>query len=204
MNLEQVAKALERMAVLLEIEIKSVSSVVRKFHADLRNLSVLAFVSGDSILSDTRQLVRTAIEDAYIAGLEEGGVDAEELENDDEIRIASLQAEQEDYITQFAKDARAAAKDKAAQRDILDNRINLWTATIQAAGQSGLNSAKANEMVTWRLGKTEEPCRDCTRLNGQSHRRKWFDERGLGTPGKPGQQTECGGYNCDCRLEPKK
>jgi hypothetical protein len=192
--------ALEDMAFIVGVTEKSIASVARKFHADLRNLATLGFVSSGSILADTRAAVRGAVEDAYIEGLIEGGIPADEMTDDDARAIADLVAEQAQYVTDFVRAIRDAKGDRAAQRDILDNRINLWTASIEAAGAAGLASAKANEMVTWRLGATEEHCATCNQLNGQSHRRKWFASRNY-YPQKPGAALDCGGYNCLCTLD---
>ncbi len=147
-----------------------------------------------------RHLVKQAVEDAYFEGLKEGGISPDEMDEEDAQNIVQLNLTQQDYITAFVRSIREARDDRAAQRDILDNRIDLWTASIAAAGQAGLNSAKANEMVVWRLGATEEHCSTCNQLNGQSHRRKWFVSKNY-LPRTPGAALECGGFKCQCTLE---
>lgn len=179
---------------------KSIDQVSRRFHADLRGLATLGFVTDGSILADTRRLVKTAVEDAYFEGLKEGGVSPDEMDIEDAQNIDQLNLTQQEYVTAFVRAIRDAKGDRAAQRDILDNRIDLWTASIAAAGQAGLNSAKRNEMVTWHLGATEEHCSTCNQLDGQAHRRKWFDSRNY-IPRKPGAAMDCGGWRCLCTLE---
>lgn len=163
-------------------------------------MAVLGFTTSGSILADARRLVKDAVADAYIEGLKEGGIPADEMTDDDALMIVELSTTQLEYVTDFVKAIRAARDDKAAQRDILDNRINLWTQSIEAAGAQGLASAKSNEMVQWKYGETEH-CETCERLNGQKHRRKWFADRNY-FPQKPGAAMECGGYNCQCELNP--
>ena len=179
---------------------RSIASVARKFHGDLRGLATLGFFSTDSILGAVRATVKQAVEDAYIEGLVEGGVTIDEMDAEDALSIVELNTAQQDHVTDFCRAVRAAKDDKAAQRDILDNRVNLWTASIEAAGAAGLASARKNEMVTWHLGPTEEHCSTCASLNGKSHRRKWFASRDY-FPRKPGAAMECGGYKCQCTLE---
>lgn len=182
---------------------KSIASVVRKFHADLRNLVTLGFISNDSILSDVRRVVKDGIGDAYIEGLAEGGITADEMSDDDAMMIIELTEQQAPYITDFVRAVRDAKGDKAAQRDILDNRIALWTTAIEAAGTAGLNSAKANEMVIFDGDDGEESCKTCQRLKGQRHRRNWFESKGL-VPRDPRFRNnfECHGYNCRHFLRP--
>ena len=94
---------------------------------------------------------------------------------------------------------RAAKGDKAAQRDILDNRIDFWTRSIEAAGAQGVASAQANAMGTWVYGDTDH-CSTCLKLNGQRHRVKWFVSKGY-IPREPGSDTlECNGFRCQCRV----
>lgn len=165
----------------------------------MRNLATLGFISDSSILADVRRTVKDAVADAYIEGLAEGGIPADEMSDDDALMIVELSYQQLDYVTDFVRAIRDAKDDKALQRDILDNRIDLWIRSIEAAGAQGLASAKSNEMVTWHYGDTEH-CETCLRLNGQRHRRKWFASRNY-FPRTPGAALECGGYRCMCSLE---
>lgn len=177
----------------------TVAGVVRKFHAELRNLVTLGFVSDSSILADMRRLVKQGVEDAYFAGLAEGGVSADEASADDALMVVELNTQQQDHITDFVRAIRAAKDDKAAQRDILNNRVNLWTASIEAAGMQGLASAKANAMGEWVYGDTDH-CDTCAGLNGKRHRLKWFTSHGY-IPREPGSRTlDCHGFRCQCRI----
>lgn len=171
----------------------------------MRNLATLGFVTDSSILADMRRLIKDAIADAYIEGLAQGGIPAEEMGEDDALMIVELTQQQMDYVTDFVRAIRAAKNDKAAQRDILNNRIELWTTAIEAAGQAGLNSAKSNEMVEFTGDDGMESCRTCQRLKGQTHRRKWFEQHGL-VPRDPRfrDNFECGGWRCQHELQPVK
>ena len=202
MDAQLAVSALIRMSEALQVLL--VENAPRKFHAELRNLAVLGFTSEGSILGAVRELVRTSVRDAYIEGLYQGGIPEAEMTPDDQSAIATLIQNQLSYVTDFVRDVRAARRDRAAQREILVTRINFWTASIEAAATAGLNSAKENEMVTWKLGGAEVHCKgpnSCTWLDGQKHRRKWFVSRGVGAPRTPGQGTPCKGFNCQCTLE---
>ena len=51
----------------------------------------------------------------------------------------------------------------------------------------------------WRLGATEDHCVDCLNLDGQVHTAAEWLASGI-QPQSP--DLACGGWNCDCRLEP--
>ncbi len=199
MNLALASDALRDMATVLQISDKSVTSIARKFHADLRRLVTLGFVSDSSILGDLRRLVKNAIADAYVEGLAEGDVSADEMSDDDALMIIELGDRQLEHVTNFVRDIRDAKNDKAAQRDILDRRLDLWTASVESAGAQGIASAKSNTMGTWQYGDSEH-CATCAKLNGQRHRLKWFLSNGY-IPREPGSQTlDCGGWACQCKI----
>lgn len=76
-----------------------------------------------------------------------------------------------------------------------------WTYALDGFYNAVKMRAAGNKMLTWNLGNTEKHCHvgtyNCASLAGQRHRASWFVARGL-TPRKPGSNTTCGGYNCDC------
>ena len=218
-DLIRAAAALEKMAQIVfsdnDIALASldhapeiIESIASQFHADLRNLVVLAWNSDGSILGDMRALVKQAVENAYIDGLRAGGVeDPEDVEADDAQMIDELALTQKDFVTGFVRDVRAAKNDKAAQRDILNNRIDLWTANIEAAYQAGLASAKGGELVEFGLAPGAEPsdesCTTCERLMGKRMRRKTVVAKGLLI--HPGNDNyECGCWRCPHEWLPVK
>lgn len=178
---------------------KAIANVTRRFRADLRMLVTSGVTGGDSITRDMRKLVKRAVEDSYFEGLKAGGIAPEDMDETDAENIDQLNLVQQDFVTAFAKAVRDAQGDRAAQRDLLNNRVDLWTKSIEAAGEAGLNSAKANEMVEFRVkpghSASEESCATCIRLLGQKHRRKWVTQHNL-IPAPGNDHFECGGWRC--------
>lgn len=198
MNLEQAAKALERMASLLNI--KQQSNVQKDFQKELELLLAAYWIGRRNSLTanDMRVIVEQAIQNAYLDAI--NASDTGELSAADQRAINELYANQEEFVTGFVSDARGARGDSEAQAAILA-RLALWGASIGAVAfvANAINSP--DEMVTWRLGRTEEHCSTCARLNGQTHTRDWFHSRGY-IPREPGSTSlECGGWNCRCTLD---
>ena len=202
-NLTLAASALTDMAQLLDLTAKSVASVARRFRADMRSLAVIGFTGTSSILGDMRGIVKNAVADAYTEGLKEGGISFDEMSDDDATMIIELGDAQLAFVNDFVKAIREARSDKAAQRDILDNRIPMWTTAIEMAGVAGTNSAKANEMVVFGGEDGEESCATCRRMKGKRHRRKWWEQNEL-VPQDPRfrESFECGGWRCAHELIP--
>jgi hypothetical protein len=72
-----------------------------------------------------------------------------------------------------------------------------WASSLDGFYNSMKLKGAGNKMLTWRLGNTEKHCPTCLSLDGGRHRASWYFSHGY-TPKKPGSNTDCGGYNCDC------
>lgn len=79
-------------------------------------------------------------------------------------------------------------------------RADAYTQTVASIYNAARLFASKSQMLTWRLGATEKHCATCAKLDGVRHRASWFLARDY-IPHKPGAALDCGGYNCDCRLE---
>lgn len=135
-----------------------------------------------------------AVTNAYVDGLQEGGITASELDDSDEATIQDIVYQQIDSISNLEN----AIYIKGERFDPFA-KTQLWVnKALRQAFNDGRMSADKNAKYIWKLGRTEEHCTDCIRLNGQVHRYKeWFTRDWLPQSGK----LDCGGWRCDCRLE---
>ena len=92
-----------------------------------------------------------------------------------------------------------AAQDGSLPVDQVSTRAEMWVnKTLTGFYNAGRISADKNGYYMWKLGKTEQHCPDCARLNGQVHRFKEWYVRGW-IP--QSDKLACHGYRCDCRLD---
>lgn len=82
-------------------------------------------------------------------------------------------------------------------------RLNLWVNHAIGAFNRGIIErepipGEVEPRYIWRLGATERHCRDCAYLDGQIKTASEWAAAGI-APQSP--DLECGGWNCDCRLE---
>ena len=82
---------------------------------------------------------------------------------------------------------------------ILGRVANLWTRSFDGMFSSGQTLDPDDPRFVWRLGATEQHCTDCLNLDAQTHTASEWAAAGI-SPQSP--DLECGGFNCDCRLEP--
>lgn len=130
---------------------------------------------------------------AYKDGLAQGDVFVETLDPEDNARYMGVFVDQGQYIAGLADDVYQA---KAVTPSNAQSRAMMWGKSLQQFTDKGLGSAAANAMFVWRYGLTEH-CKDCLRMNGQVHRYRTFEARGI-LPRS--SQLACRGYNCQCTL----
>jgi hypothetical protein len=144
-----------------------------------------------------RGLIQRTGTQAYVDGLQDGGVADGTPDDDDLARITLLVADQRQYINDLARQI----YDKGISDAQAAGKPTMWYGgSIQPFYDAGRLSADRNGNYVWILGPTEEHCDDCPRLNNQVHRLKSWAGRNL-LAGTPGQNTECGGWRCECQLK---
>ena len=166
--------------------------------------ALAVYFEGGSITAPKNSFKRATVEaftDAFFLGYQDGGGN---IENGDAELNAWLDARinaEFGYIDMLFEQAKALRQD--AEFDSfawVSARADSYTGTLASIYNSGMLFAKKNQMLTWRLGATETHCATCSNLNGKAHRAKWYVAHDY-IPRKPGAAMDCGGYNCDCRLE---
>lgn len=204
-----------RMRVLLDpqrrirsfhVQRATVNGIVTRFKRDLKQV-VRGYCRGGStptlLVGELRDLVETAVSDAFYAGLAEGGISVRDAGEDEAQRADDLALDQLEHVEGFADAIADACGDRDAVSAV-NARVELWGRSVQAAGEAGINMALENEMVEFGGEDGDESCATCQSLKGQRHRRKWWEQNGL-VPGQPGNENfECGGYKCQHKLIPTR
>jgi len=174
--------------------------------------AVTSVLNGESSAKDLERthwaLIRAYAMQVYLEGMRDGGIsDAgpDDLTSGDEQTIRAWEQGQKEFIAGLAEAAAAAAdlpkgtpERRSAQAGV-NSRVDLWGQSLRDLGNEGKASALKNMMVTWRLGRTEEHCETCVRLNGTRRRVSWFMDRDY-RPQMNGAAMDCGGWRCECKL----
>lgn len=136
---------------------------------------------------------------AYQDGLEDGGVAAQDMTDEDRVEIAELTAEQSVYVTNVGD---AIYQDNRVTEAEARGKPAMWfNKSIKPFYNAGRRSADRNGYYVFVFGNTEEHCNDCLRLNGQIHRlRDWLGNKRRMYP--QSSALECNGFRCDCNLKP--
>lgn len=165
--------------------------------------AVETYLSGSGYVTGPKSAFTTALAQAYIDAADTGYVDGGGELPLDEDTAAWARGELDaqfgfaDSLFETLKALRKEGDFDAASE--AEARADSWTMALDGFYNAIKMAGAGNAMLTWTLGDTETHCDTCQKLDGERHRASWFLSRGY-TPRKPGSNTECGGYRCDCSL----
>jgi hypothetical protein len=80
-------------------------------------------------------------------------------------------------------------------------RAELWANRYTDTVNIAILTTKEQKLV-WNLGATEEHCETCAALNGIVAWASEWELANVHPQSPPNDLLECGGWKCDCSLEP--
>lgn len=168
-------------------------SAIRQAFVTALSSEAQKFIDGGDRRS-TINAARRAVTESYAsaADVASGGP----LETADLAAFNEKVAAQFDALEGFWSDLKAQAK--SGNPVLPSDRVEMYARSLDGAWNTIRASAQKNMMVRWVVGPTEESCKDCSRLDQQEHRLRWFLDKGF-IPGTPGTEAlNCKGFQCLC------
>lgn len=193
--------------MLIDLKAKPVNTIsgtgyIITFRRNLRS-AVRGLWSGAitqrQALSTFRSAIERAVEDAWVRGAAECGIQADELTVEELTARDEFIFTQNDLAPNFIDDIAAQSKANGGTLQPLMQRAEMWVNQYQSAYQQGEALACANEKREWVLGATEH-CVTCQRLAGQV-RRLSFWQNNVMPRNAPNSKLQCGGFRCQCSLD---
>lgn len=166
----------------------------------------IGYASSSGAVTKWRNAAGRAVLEAVGGAIEGAFYEADaEMEDDDRAWLKDTQAAQVGYLPGVFEWIKAArdADPPTITESAVEARAEAWAQALDGIRNEAVLRTKGKEMLTWHLGETEVHCTTCAKLDGKRHPAKWYIERNF-IPGKPGSDTECGGWNCDCYLTDKR
>jgi hypothetical protein len=142
--------------------------------------------------------MRNEIEKQFELAWRDGARQVGESPNTDEAyaELQRLIDEELVYVQEFANAVQVAEK-AITLRDIR-RRVNIWANQFNRIVNRALLFFGKEKHLKWRLGMTEQHCQSCLSLDGHvATANDWFKANIY----PQDKQLECGGWNCDCKLE---
>jgi hypothetical protein len=145
----------------------------------------------------TRAIIAGWGRQAYIDGLADGGVVAEEgrrpdsvLDDDDKAKLKALNQANSKFVTDLGKVVFRG--EGISEKQAQGKAQQWWNGSIAPYYEAGILSANANQMMEFVGDDGEKSCVTCRKLKGQRHRAKDIKRKGF--------EKEAGNTNfvCEC------
>lgn len=151
-------------------------------------------------------VINTHFKQAWEGGMAKFGLSLEDMTPEENVRLQHEIGVQAQYIGNYVYDIRQAADNGKPLSSVL-YRVALWENAYYSIYNIAASMAAADQPAYWKLGQTEDHCGTCLHYSQQGvHRmsiwRKYLVPVGHMPRQIDGGNKECGGWRCDCDLEP--
>lgn len=181
----------------LKLGEKSITDYGRRLRGLARGLwngSIDRFGFADSVLS----AMQRAFEQAWTEGARTQGIEPDERTTEEQIRLDQMVAEQVTFIPGLADYVQTHLKIDGFKLSQAQARIPMWTNRYNDVVNTAKVMAGGDKKLKWVLGPTEH-CSSCMKLAGKVKRGSVWTASGIQPQSR---SLECGGYNCQCSLQP--
>lgn len=184
---------------LVDMVVKTLAYFLRTLSSMVRDLYSGEIEEG-GFVDRMATLVQEQLTRAWNEGMRANGLDpATDMEPEWEEMLQDIIANEYNYVDQFAADIVQAAKDEAGW-DALLARAELWANRYTDVVNRAILVTKEQKLV-WIYGDTEH-CETCAALNGIVAWASEWELADVHPQSPPNDALDCGGWKCQCRLEP--
>lgn len=153
----------------------------------------------DQFFQALESAIRLGVPQAWYEGAKECGITPAELTPEERLAMQAAIWDEYNYIGGFASAIEAGSKGNGGKLGPLMTRAKLWVNRYKDITNRAKTMACGDQKLVWVLGKTEQHCSSCLKLTDKVKRASQWERAGI-RPQHP--DLECGGWRCDCSLEP--
>ena len=142
---------------------------------------------------------------AWHEGARSVEVEPDDMTEADNLHLEAIINSEYDHVlglAQAIEDAKLSGISLDAFRVRFRSRIDLWSARYREVVNEARIWFGGKKRLIWVLGRTEQHCQTCSALNGVVAWAEEWDQSLLRPQHPPNEFLECGGWRCDCSLNP--
>ena len=190
---------LKTITALYSAGIKTASGLARSVRGAVKRL----YDNEDmpAFIADMYYFIESQFTAAWFAGMADNGLNKDEMTEEWANYLSQLIVTEQGFIYNFAIEI-MEAKLRGNPVDQFLTRADLWGNRYnEIENEARLKTAEAGQKLVWIYGDTDH-CATCEALNGiVAFAREW-DVAGVKPQNAPNKDLTCGGWRCQCRLEP--
>lgn len=139
---------------------------------------------------------------AWFEGMADNGLTKEDMIEEWQASLDAIISEEFLRVYEFAQDIKAASRLTGESIDPLLVRADLWANRYNdVVNQARLETADSKDRFEWVYGEAEH-CETCAALNGIVAFGWEWEQSGFHPQQPPNPLLDCGGWRCQCSLEP--
>lgn len=178
---------------------------IDSYRANLRSVT-RGYWSGvldlNQFYDQMRATMNTRLQQAWDEGAAECGIRPDEYTPEEQIALANGIANELNQLPGLALRVDQNSKvNKGKLTPLLDRVSSLWLDRYNDFKNRARLMACKDQKLEWIYGDTEH-CTTCAALNGKVKRGSFWQTSGYQPQNPPNSALECGGWRCQCRLEP--
>jgi hypothetical protein len=157
--------------------------------------------SAGNFVSRMKAVVKFGLRDAFDLGGADMGITPEDYNEQDTALRDEIITEEQSHINDLLHYLDGLANDPKAKLSDADSRLELWKARFDDVRNRAKMILGKDAKLEWIYGDTEH-CDTCARLNGVVKRASFWQTHGVLPQAPPNPMLQCGGWKCQCSLEP--
>ena len=146
-----------------------------------------------------RFAVARSLTRAFMEGMLKCGIKPDEVTFDETQELQQIIRNEQRYIFGFLVDVEAGQRGDGLLRDQYA-RVEMWVGRWETTKLRAETLGCGNKKKIWVIDPTKDNCPTCLKLSGKVKRLKTWQAANL-IPPTPGQNTDCQGWKCGCRLK---
>ena len=149
------------------------------------------------------RLISEQLRKAWNEGMRQLDLDPEQDQTEEgEAYLQEIMASELDYVGPLAEEIIAAGEKKESIEQFRA-RVDIWVGRYEdTRNEAILFYSEKNQRLIWKLGATEKHCQTCGQLDGMVAFASEWETAGVQPQSPPNDLLACGGWQCDCSLEP--
>lgn len=194
---------------LLNILTEKVEAVktVAEYTSRLWRACERLFLSGNdgNFIASVIRTVDQQLTKAWYEGAEAVGVMPEDMTADDMQILTTIIDNEAEYVYGLSSDILAARAAEMTSEEFAAKfvgRIEIWAGRYPETQSRAKMHFGGKTRLIWQLGATEKHCVTCSQLNGIIAFAEEWEQSGVQPQAPPNAALECGGWRCDCSLNP--
>ena len=154
----------------------------------------------DQAFGQIFEAIDRGLPQAWAEGAASCGILPDEYSPEERTALAQAVASEKNHVFALLEWIEQNSQENGGARGTAYSRLDVWINRYRDVVNRAKAMACSDQKLRWVLGPTEH-CTTCAKLSGRIKRGSYWQSHVM-PQSPPNGQLECGGWNCQCTLQP--